>query len=128
MPFIPIPLPEKVLQTSSCAILLYRFVLQTGFGMGMGINGTAQCMRMASDKRASVHEKRAGRQASERALVRHANVARGPEVYPPAADRVPGPARPEVHPLRGGRRGRRAGRCSLVWCTYIYIYIHIICI
>ena len=36
------PMPEKVLQTSSCTILLYRFVLQTGLGMGMGINGTAQ--------------------------------------------------------------------------------------
>ena len=37
MPFIPIPLPEKVIQTSSCTILLYKFVLQTG--MGMDING-----------------------------------------------------------------------------------------
>ena len=26
----------------SCTILLYKFVLQTGLGMGMGINGTAQ--------------------------------------------------------------------------------------
>ena len=41
VPFVPIPLPEKVLQTSSCAIFLYKFVLQTGLGMGMGINGTA---------------------------------------------------------------------------------------
>ena len=41
VPCIPIPLPEKVLQTSSCTILLYKFVLQTGLGMGMGINGTA---------------------------------------------------------------------------------------
>ena len=39
--FIPIPLPEQVLQTSSCTILLYKFVLQTGLGMGMGTNGTA---------------------------------------------------------------------------------------
>ena len=36
------PLPEKVIQTSSCTTLLYDFVLQTGLGMGMGINGTAQ--------------------------------------------------------------------------------------
>ena len=41
-PFIPIPLPEKVLQTSNYTILLYKFVLQTGLGMGMGINGTVQ--------------------------------------------------------------------------------------
>ena len=34
VPFIPIPLPEKVLQTSSCTILLYKFVLQTGLGRG----------------------------------------------------------------------------------------------
>ena len=33
---------RKVLQTSSCTILLYKIVLQTGLGMGMGINGTAQ--------------------------------------------------------------------------------------
>ena len=38
----PYPCPKKVLQTSSCVILLYNFVLQTGLGMGMGINGTAQ--------------------------------------------------------------------------------------
>ena len=42
VPFIPIPLPEKVLQASSCTILLYTFGLLTGMGMGMGINGTAQ--------------------------------------------------------------------------------------
>ena len=42
MPFIPIPLPEKVPQTSSYTIWLHNFVLQTGLGMGMGINGTAQ--------------------------------------------------------------------------------------
>ena len=42
VPFIPIPLPEKIIQTSSCTILLYNVVLQTGLGMGMGVNGTAQ--------------------------------------------------------------------------------------
>ena len=30
---MPIPLPEKVLQTSSSTILLYTFVLQTGLAM-----------------------------------------------------------------------------------------------
>ena len=45
VPFIPIPLPEKVIQTFSCTILLYKFVLQ--IGMGMGINGTAQLLLAA---------------------------------------------------------------------------------
>ena len=35
---------RKILQTSSCTILLYTFVLQTGLGMGIGINGTAQLL------------------------------------------------------------------------------------
>ena len=36
-------LPEKVIQTSSCTIiLLYKFVIQTVLGMGMGMNVTAQ--------------------------------------------------------------------------------------
>ena len=39
--FIPIPLPDKVQQTSSCTMLLYRLVLQTVLGMGMGMNVTA---------------------------------------------------------------------------------------
>ena len=45
VPFVPIPLPEQVLQTSSCTILLYKFVIQNGLGMGMGINGTAHSNR-----------------------------------------------------------------------------------
>ena len=42
--FIPVPLPGKALQTSSCTILLFECVLQAdlGMGMGMGMNGTAQ--------------------------------------------------------------------------------------
>ena len=51
VPFIPIPLPEKVIQSSSCTILLYKFVLQTGLGMGMGINGTAQLLLMRVARR-----------------------------------------------------------------------------
>ena len=38
---VPIPLPEQVIEASSCAILLYKFVLQTVLGMGMGMNVTA---------------------------------------------------------------------------------------
>ena len=37
----PIPLPEKVLQTSSCTILLCKCVIQSVLGMGMGMNVTA---------------------------------------------------------------------------------------
>ena len=51
MPFIPIPLPEKVLQTSSSTILLYKFALQTGLGIGMGINGTAQLRYLSGRSR-----------------------------------------------------------------------------
>ena len=40
--FMPIPLPGKVPQTSCCTHLLLKDVLQTGLGMGMGMNGTAQ--------------------------------------------------------------------------------------
>ena len=39
--FILIPLPRKVTQTSYCTHLLFADVLQTGLGMGMGMNGTA---------------------------------------------------------------------------------------
>ena len=42
MIFVPIPLPRKVLQTSYCTHLLLTDGLQTGLGMGMGMNGTAQ--------------------------------------------------------------------------------------
>ena len=45
MIFIPIPLPENIAQTSSCTILLYKFVIQTVLGMGMGMNVTAQDWR-----------------------------------------------------------------------------------
>ena len=39
---IPISLPRKALQTSYCTHLLRKDVLQSGFGMGMGMHGTAQ--------------------------------------------------------------------------------------
>ena len=39
--FIPISLPRNVLQTSYCTHLLSKDVLQTGLGMGMGMNGSA---------------------------------------------------------------------------------------
>ena len=39
---IPIPLPREALQTSYCTRSLLTNVLQTGMGMGMGMNGTAQ--------------------------------------------------------------------------------------
>ena len=42
MILIPIPLPEKVIQTSSCTILLYNMFYKTVLGMGMGMNVTAQ--------------------------------------------------------------------------------------
>ena len=42
--FIPIPLPIQVLQTSYCTHLLFKDVLQTGLGMGMGMNGTAHSL------------------------------------------------------------------------------------
>ena len=38
----PIPLPEKVLRTSSCTHLFYKVIIQTILGMGMGMNVTAQ--------------------------------------------------------------------------------------
>ena len=41
--FIPIPLPEQVLQTFYCTQLFYRIVILTISGMGMGMNVTAQC-------------------------------------------------------------------------------------
>ena len=47
MIFILVPLPEEVLQTSRCAILLYEVVLQTALGTGMGMNVTAQVQSMA---------------------------------------------------------------------------------
>ena len=40
--FSPIPLPRKVLQTSYCTHLLLKDITQTGLGMGIGMNGTAQ--------------------------------------------------------------------------------------
>ena len=40
--FIPIPLPEQVIQTFSCTIPLYNCATQTVLGMGMGMNVTAQ--------------------------------------------------------------------------------------
>ena len=40
--FIPIPLPRKVIQTSCCTHMLLKSVIQTGLGMGMGMNRTAQ--------------------------------------------------------------------------------------
>ena len=42
MIFIPIPLLGKVIQTSSCTMLLYKCVIQIVFGMGVGMNVTAQ--------------------------------------------------------------------------------------
>ena len=39
--FIPIPLPRQVLQTSYCTHLLSKDSIQTVFGVGMGMNGTA---------------------------------------------------------------------------------------
>ena len=41
---IPIPLPTKVLRTSYCTHLLFKQVLQTVLGMGMGMHGTAQVL------------------------------------------------------------------------------------
>ena len=35
-------MPRKVIQTSYCTHLLFEDALQTGLGMGMGMNGTAQ--------------------------------------------------------------------------------------
>ena len=37
-----VPLPEQVLQTSCCTLMLYKYVLQTVLGMGTGMNVTAQ--------------------------------------------------------------------------------------
>ena len=37
-----VPLPKQVMQTSSCTMLLYTFVIQTVLGLGMGMNVTAQ--------------------------------------------------------------------------------------
>ena len=42
MIFVPIPLPERVLQTSDCGNFFYADVRQTVLGMGMGMNVTAQ--------------------------------------------------------------------------------------
>ena len=36
------PLPRKVLQTSCCTHLSFKYALQTGLGMGTDLNGTAQ--------------------------------------------------------------------------------------
>ena len=47
MIFVPIPLPRKALQTSYCTHLLFKDILQTGLGMGMGMNGTAQVSRLS---------------------------------------------------------------------------------
>ena len=38
MIFIPIPLPERIMQASCCTTLFYKFILQTVLGMGMGMN------------------------------------------------------------------------------------------
>ena len=46
--FIPVPLPEKVLRTSCFTHSFYKFVPQTILGMGMGMNVTAQSIRMVS--------------------------------------------------------------------------------
>ena len=42
---------RKVLQTSSCTIFSYKFVLQTVLGMGMRTNVTAQCTRKRNNDR-----------------------------------------------------------------------------
>ena len=39
--FIPIPLPRKVPLTSYCALV--KHIIQTGVGMGVGMNGPARC-------------------------------------------------------------------------------------
>ena len=39
---VTIPLPRQVLQTPYCSHWVFEYVIQTGFGMGMGMNGTAQ--------------------------------------------------------------------------------------
>ena len=46
--FIHIHLPQMVIQTSSCTILLYKFVLQTALGMGMGMSVAAQFHRFGT--------------------------------------------------------------------------------
>ena len=40
--FTPVPLPRKVIQTLYCTHLLSTYIIQTGLGMGMSVNGTAQ--------------------------------------------------------------------------------------
>ena len=45
MIFIPIPLPEQVIRTSSCTISLYTPVIQTVLGLGMDMNVTAHTWR-----------------------------------------------------------------------------------
>ena len=54
MIFIPIPPPRKVIQTSCCTRLVLRHVLQTGLGMGMGMNGTAQDCGTSSFRRHAI--------------------------------------------------------------------------
>ena len=65
MIFTPMPLPEKVLQTSSCTILFYEFVIQTVFGMGMGMNVTAQVWKKRRGRGRRVEEERENERRGE---------------------------------------------------------------